>query len=160
MKSLAAVAALIGLGLVSSAIAGPLAPSKPSQLVSLRNGGYYCGPGVTYPMLNVQENGDGTETFPFAIPAGQVLIVQDVEITIDKTANTPVYISIGIGDASSSPSDDLAAGAGYTNPGGFTEFNFQFPNGVVIKPGKFLCISDPLAGVNAATAHGFLTKDR
>jgi hypothetical protein len=67
-----------------AAAAGPLVPTKPSEVVTLAFSGTVCASSSV--ALDQRVLPDGT-TVPFAIPEGRVLVVTEVDWQID--GNTP-----------------------------------------------------------------------
>jgi hypothetical protein len=154
-------ALLILVGSNGTAHAGPLVPTKPSQLVTIRSSGRTCG---TSPWLALdqQVNQDGTLS-SFSIPSGMVLVVTSVDWRQGNTGapyvneefflfpseaniavNYAIVDSIGLGSANGRAGASIVV------------------TGVAIKAGT------PCWGVNNislqgsadALVHGFLTKDK
>lgn len=136
-----------------------LAPSKPSDLVTLRSNGAKCAPSP-WLALNTRVNPDGTLS-PFVIPAGQVLVVTSVDwrqglgsATVHSefflfpsaaniNVNYPIAMSVG-------------AGAGPTGGGSFVV------TGVVLPAGTPCWGINDLSNLGSADAlvHGFLTANQ
>ena len=151
------------LGLASTpASAAALAPSKPSQLVTVAALGSCTALGLTTDLFNTLVKGDGT-TAPFSIPAGQVLVITDLTVfATGKTAGGTVQVQVAVGTAATSHIFIVAANV-TANPSGGVGFTATFPTGIVVKSGASIC---PLAfdGTSNVAAggslHGFLTKDK
>src|SRR5262245_29303982 len=79
-------AALFGLGvpLPQRAAAGLLAPSRPSQIVTVRYNGASCtaDPGA-YILDSLVDPADGSLS-PFAVPNGHVLVITDATFNFNK----------------------------------------------------------------------------
>lgn len=139
----------------------PLAPTAPSQLVTIRSGGQEkCG-SSPWLKLDTQVNQDGTLS-PFAIPQGKVLVVTSIDWRQGSTgapgtqeefflfpSADNIDVNYAIVDSIIAGSSDSRAGASLV------------VTGVAIKAGN------PCWGVNSlrlgsadALVHGFLTEDR
>lgn len=85
-----------------------LAPSRPSDLVTIRSSGAKCSPSP-WLKLDTQINGDGTLS-PFVIPAGQVLVVTSVDFRQGNTGASgrvwPSGPAIPVGASTTSPPRD------------------------------------------------------
>jgi hypothetical protein len=139
----------------------PLAPTTPSQLVTIRSSkAVKCG---TSPWLalDTQVNQDGTLS-PFSIPAGMVLVVTSVDWRQGNTGapgkqeefflfpsadhidvNFPIVDSLSLGSADSRAGTSLVV------------------TGVAIKSGTPCWgVNSPNIGSADVLVHGFLTEDR
>jgi hypothetical protein len=168
-----AVFTLIGAGLscANLAAAGPLAPTKASQLVTLfTSGGTFCGGGgpAGQGRLVDQQTDPSGNSHTFQIPTGQVLIVTSGTIQIASgLAGSSVTLFI----------EEFGAGGGGGNPvhgsslvldsNGSGHTDFVLNPGVIVKaiassPVQGLCADTqgaPNAVINA-TLHGFLAPDK
>lgn len=166
---LAALTLSLGLllGSVVPARAAPLAPSKPSQIVTLQPDVLIGTPPCSGVQLGVRQmvNPDLT-TAPLTIPDKQVLVVTsgtwrtasaatpaDRHLSLrlflkDGTANQAVVV-LGAGEVSDV--DQRASGS------------FRLDPGFVVRPGQTICAELATNGLPVAVtviANGYLTKDR
>ncbi len=140
------------------AAAGALAPSKPSQLVTLSSsGGDTCAaPLGTWFKMDSQVNADASSS-PFTIPPGMVLVLTQADWTDQGgTADVDRFI-IRLQNGTEIPFvGDGTRTIGASAGGG----SISFSPGVVVKPGTDICVTSTSTGFTAATFHGYLTKDR
>jgi hypothetical protein len=158
---------VLATGAATQVLAGPLAPSKPSDIVTLMpdasdgaNGA--CNSVQQLRVDAVINTADGSLS-PFTIPDKEVLVLTggtwedtsvggNVNVFLElslKTANTSIIIVAT--PAVRSDAAGVAAGA------------FTLEPGIVIKPGASLCASFNVAGTNATAfprLTGFLAKDK
>jgi hypothetical protein len=156
MQRIGFVTLVILGGLVSGAIAGPLAPTKPSQVVTLANSGLACpllGGGQVF---DVRVGSDGSET-PFSIPDGQVLVITGIDWSVFLLPGLPGETVIAFLRTPPSPSaaPTVWRGAAVADANGRAGGTAVIPN-VVVKPGVPVCL---FPGGSAGTLHGFLAKD-
>ncbi len=160
------VAALLGLWSPSDVahargVLEQLAPSRPSDLVTIRSSGVKCSPSP-WLKLDTQINGDGTLS-PFVIPAGQVLIVTSVDFRQGSTGVSgkqeefflfPSAANIGV----NFPIVDLMAAPGSSDGRAGVS---AVVTGVAIKAGNPCWGVNNIAALGSADAliHGFLTAD-
>jgi len=149
--------ASIAIGVASAlfahaALAGTLAPSKPSDVVTLSNGpGDPCV--VTGAALDSRVEPDGTAT-EFAVPPRSVLVVTGVDFTLstDGAANVELFVE-------KAPNTTPIFVTTVTGGGG----SATIPN-VIVGSGSSLCIQATIraGGTEAllAVVHGFLAKDK
>ncbi len=143
-------------GLVSGAQAGPLVPTKPSQVVTLATSGLACPPLGGGQVFDVRVGSDGSET-PFSIPEGQVLVITGIDwsillpasagetvVAFLRTPPSPSAAPIVWRDAALADADGRAGGSAL------------IPN-VVVKPGVPVCL---FPGGAIGNLHGFLAKDK
>ena len=144
--------ALLALPVVSHA--GPLGPTKPSQLVSLTYSGATCSVGGGT-KADTRAMGDGS-TAPFTIPAGQVLVITGVQWNESGsgTADSSFLYLVGSGGTAV-----VSVGAGLVGTGGYGGGNFGV-SGVVVKPGTDICIGLNSLSTAYPTVQGYLTKDK
>jgi hypothetical protein len=137
----------------------PLAPTKPSDMVTLRSSGSVCT-GSPWRRLDRRVNPDGTVT-PYTIPAGQVLVVTSVDwrqgfiaagghsefFLFPSEANISVNYPIA---------QSVGAGAGPTGGGSF------LVTGVALPAGTPCWGINDLTNLGSADAlvHGFLAADQ
>jgi Fibronectin type III domain len=138
-----------------------LAPSRPSDLVTIRSSGVKCTPSP-WLKLDTQVNGDGTLS-PFVIPTGQVLVVTSVDFRQGNTgvsgrqeefflfpSAANISVNYAIVDLMAAPgSSDGRAGVS------------AVVTGVAIKAGNPCWGVNNIAAQGSADAliHGFLTAD-
>jgi hypothetical protein len=160
-KSFASTAVLVAAALSTAATAGPLAPGRPSDLVTLRSSGAACGVNTIGRALDLQQNPDGTEQ-PFAIPARKVLVVTGFDWAQGITgapgkaevmflhSQTPSGVIWPMVTSHADGSADGRAGASVA------------VTGVVFREGQTLCFSANTGNIGSVVAqvHGFLAKDR
>jgi hypothetical protein len=156
-----AAAAVFAVILISqtagTASAGVLGPKKPSELVTAKTSGAAgCNGAINVHFVDTQVTPDGS-TLPLAIPPGQVFIVTKVTVRITNAAPASVQAGVVVGDAASGVVvDQRSAPVDASNA---ASFDFEYPNGLAVRPGKSLCILRTGA-LLLGTAHGYLTKDR
>jgi hypothetical protein len=160
------------IGLIALSLAGAgnaravLAPSKPSQLVTLARdffppANHFCAaPLSEFFKIDAQVNADGSVT-AFSIPEGMVLVVTGLEwleaggtadvdrLVVDlQPAGAPTaYRSVAFGTGV----------VGTTSGGG----SISFQPGIAVNPGSDLCVGVLRPGaLHVVTVHGYLTKDK
>jgi hypothetical protein len=142
------------MGAAALAQAGPLAPTRPSQLVSLQAStpDPLCG-GFGRP-FSTRVTSDGQFELGFVVPEKQVLVVTGVDWAVfGANPSATTLVSLGTNGGASFFIGSAQADAGGT-AGGAASFSHT------IRPGTTICIST--IGVDSinATLHGFLAKDR
>jgi hypothetical protein len=148
------VAALILVGGAAAAQAGPLVPTRASQLVTLQASlpDPICG--LSGRPFSTQVTSDGQFELGFVIPPKQVLVVTSLDWAVfGADPSATVLVSLGTnGGASYFIGTGVADAAG--TAGGSATFSHA------IRPGTTLCIS--ALGVDSLNAalHGFLARDR
>lgn len=148
---------LAAVGVLSAATlaqAGPLAPTRASQLVTLHSSvtGGACG--ALGKSVDSRVMPDGSVEIGFAIPPKQVLVVTSLEWTVQGADPSEVsQVSLGASGARFFRGGALADGAGAA--AGTANF-FH-----VIRAGTTICLtsSSDIDGLEG-TLHGFLAKDR
>ena len=152
---------LLGLASTPATVAA-LAPSKPSQLVTVAAEGSCTALGLTTDRFDTLVKDDGT-TAPFSIPAGQVLVITDLTVFAPgKTAGGTVQVQVVVGTAATSHFAIVTANV-TANASGGVGFAATFPTGIVVKSGASICpvAFDGTSNVAAGgSLHGFLTKDK
>jgi hypothetical protein len=151
------VVAVFGLILLVAPVAraGVLAPSKPSQLVTLSTDGTVCPFDASAFVFNTRIAGDGT-LHPFAIPAGDVLVVSSFDgIVVAGTASSTqdLVLLVPPGIIVATAPEFTLSGAGK----GAAARDLTTP--LVVRPGTTLCIgSDFGASVFRGLVHGFFAQ--
>src|SRR5262245_48219463 len=157
--SRAAARALFAASLVcaASAPAAVLAPSRPSELATIYspNGPNSCGNGSGE--LGFQILPD-TVSVPFAVPPGQVFVLTRLDVALGGSAIANVNLR-GVNVATGA-----TASFAYqlVDVSGVATIHFEFPHGIVVKPGVRLCIttSSSIVSVADSYGYGFFTRDK
>jgi hypothetical protein len=144
----------------TSAIAGTLAPTRPSQVVELRASGSGA---VCLPMgggidLDLQVNSDGTVS-PYVPPAGYALVITGMDW---GTQNGPPneYTPVGIRVAGPHKPAPLVFVTGAQADGtGKTWGSALVPN-VTVAPGATPCVGASGGDLNQVVVHGFHTVNK
>jgi hypothetical protein len=165
------VPALFGLAIASAtpAAAGPVGPTKPSQIVTAigRSTAPAC-PGVDVSLgvklVNQLAANDGS-TATFAIPPKSVFVVQSFEFQIiGGNANVFEGINLIAVDPAVPPGKDTngnaSFGGGLTDGNGTVVGNHVIPGGLVIEPPAALCFQARNALTPVIVVHGFFAKDK
>jgi hypothetical protein len=166
MRTLAPLLA-IGLGFAASPpaahAAGPLGPTRPSQLVTARAVTAVCpfdGPNeLTTPYQVDTMTVAGGSDEPFAIPAKSVLVITSARLTsccpIPGTVDLVTLVTFdaagNMGVLGNAATTTPAEGPGYAQ--------LTFPSGVVVRPGSAICVVGPPLSTGAEIS-GYFTKDR
>ena len=161
----AAARALCMIAVVASAAAaGPLVPTRPSQLVTvraLRGGSQPCpidpSGDLNEPFqIDLMANLEGPQR-PLVIPDGKVLVITHVHLTTeDAPANTNVKLAVIA--VTGQDLGVLAETDAITNGDGFASADFDLPSGIAVRPGQPLCAAGQ--GTTFGTVSGFFAKDR
>lgn len=155
MRSVFRSALAVTLCLTSSAVAAPLAPSKPSEIRTVLGQTTPC-PGL--PVLRAvdsQQLPNGT-AIPFTIPPGKVFVVTGFDYAVVGNPGAVINVALMVSDGIAGSS--FAATCGMTlGSNGFGAGSCAISTGALVKSGFNLCFSPPGANV---IAHGFLTKDK
>jgi hypothetical protein len=156
---LMAIVSLVALA--TPAIGGPLAPKKPSDLVTLTSSGAACtNYGSAARRLDRRINPDGTVT-PFSIPAKQVLVLTGAstfleDAGVSDTAYTQIVYDI--------PPTQFGQGAifaaGATDSGGGGTLVSSYSPNMVVKSGVRICCDHSGLTFFGCNAYGYLTKDK
>lgn len=141
-----------------SATSGPVAPTKPSQLVTLRNSsGNDCpfnGQAVDRQILP-----DGTLQ-PFTIPPKQVLVVTEINWgVVFGPASQSAIVAVSVQGPSAMPSNAFFVDVVPTDSAGAAGRTSQVANAIV-RSGHTLCVDSVTDGTMTMNVRGFLTKDR
>ena len=156
--------ATLALSLIAAeAHAGPLAPSKTADLVTVSHSVAFplnCpGPGSST-MLDVRQNGDAT-TSTFTIPEGMSFVVTGFDWSV-KNGTPGEYdgATLLVVDALGTSVSRIGAGGAVIDPAGFAVGNVTLSTGFAVKSGSVLCASQYIGGTQRllVTARGFLTK--
>lgn len=150
----AIVAAVWVTGAAALAQAGPLAPTKASQLVTLQASALDPACGVAGKRFDTRVTSDGQFDVDFAIPPKQVLVLTGAEWAVfGANPSATNLVSLGTNGGASYFIGTAQADAGGT-AGGSARFSHT------IRPGTTLCISSVGVSDLNARLHGFLAKDR
>lgn len=161
---------VVALVLVATRIApvrgAPLAPKKPSQLVTLQPDPIFgtapCS-GVESPLTQVVQ--PDLSTSALVIPPGQVLVIQGGTWQLTSFGNPPnrdAALRIFIKDGTNQSAVTFGSGA-VSDSGGTASGSFRLDPGVVVRPGQTLCSVFDVAGAQkggVVIAYGYLTKDK
>jgi len=157
----------LALALIVAApgLAGPLAPKKPSDLVTLTRGSTPCPLLMGFFLVDTRLQSDGTSA-PFSIPPKSVLVVtgmlaasnggtpgiagSTIGVGLSVGATTPIYQTV-VADASDA----------------FTA-QTSVPSGIVVKSGTNICVvaqdvANPFPTLETGfgvQVYGFLAKDK
>lgn len=165
----AAIAALNSV-LAVGAVAEPLAPGKPSEVVTAvarRSSSPSLPasppcPGVEgHPVLvATRANADGTSS-PFSIPPKSVFVVTSFAFAFSVPAfGERIVILFAVDPANPPAGDILSFGAlTFASAGDADVGHAQVSPGLIIKPPAVLCVSMP-GGEGTAVVHGFLADDK
>jgi hypothetical protein len=164
MRRSAALALPLLALLAPPAAAGPLVPTRASQVVALNptpvtDSG--CGASA-YPVDNMRTS-DG-QLVPFTIPLNQVFVVTSMDVfgQADEP-NRRYFFALFIDTSPSVPGGSLVVGdAGLTDASGNYSGSVTVPTGVVVPPGVLLCaqIDGPAEEPTFTRVHGFFAKDK
>jgi hypothetical protein len=148
-------------------LAGPLAPSKPSDVVTLMpdasgaNGA--CGPAMQEQRVDALINGADGSLSPFTIPDKEVLVLTGgTWEDVTAAANVNVVLELSLKTATTS-NLIAATPAVRSDAAGIAAGSFTLEPGIVIKPGASLCASFNVAGTSTLAfprLTGFLAKDK
>jgi hypothetical protein len=158
---------VLATAVATQVLAGPLAPSKPSDIVTLMpdasgaNGA--CGPGTQQQRVDAIINGADGSISPFTIPDKEVLVLTGgTWEDLSAGANVNVFLELSLRTANTN--NFLAATPAIrSDAAGFAAGSFTLEPGIVIKPGASLCASFNVDGTNTLAfprLTGFLAKDK
>jgi hypothetical protein len=138
----------------TSASAAPLAPRRPSDVVTLRSSGAACALHASTRMLDLRVLPDGT-TAPFALAEKQVLVVTGVDwavegAPVDDQIQLFLYVDASVVVPLLSDRGD-AAGAQIIRSTSISP---------IVVAGTLCAASTSVVTSVGATVHGFLAKDR
>jgi hypothetical protein len=161
MPRFLAAAAVLALAVPASA--GPLAPSKPSQLVTVRAVSEPCpiksSPTTTPYQLTSMSSSDGNQA-AFAIPPKQVFVITSASLVVtngdpNETAQLVVF---GL-NAAGTDGTVFVEGYARTDDNGFATFVQTLPTGIAVKSGVRLCALGT-TGSTLGAVTGFFAKDK
>lgn len=158
-------AALLTFCLAGAAAAGPLVPTRASQLYAARTGSgnvqcpFGVVPGGNTPyLIDVMVGSDGVEQ-PFAIPAKQVFVVTGFDFAFGgPVSGTIVVVHLTSFDAMGQGSI-LAQGTATTGANQIGGGSVVVPHGVAVRGDRTLCITGT-AGATGGVVQGFFAKDK
>ena len=105
---------------------------------------------------------DGTTsglTTPFSVPAGQVLVVTSVQVSMAAQLSSNIVFGLVRSRSVSATNIPVFSGVPIaTNGTGST--NLTIPNGFVVPSGTDLCLLVAGVGSTTATVQGYLAKDK
>jgi hypothetical protein len=159
--SLRAFAAALACALAVPAAAGPLAPSKPSQLVTARSVSTPCPtvhPAELTPYAIDSMTTIDARDVPFAIPPKQAFVITHVHLAAgNATPNTQigVFLIAVVG----TNGGVLAEAAVQTDGAGRGSTSFDLPTGIAVREGTTICGSSA-DGSGFASVTGYFTKDK
>jgi len=147
-------------------LAGPLAPSKPSDIVTLMpnaGDGSNGACGLQEQRVDAVISGADGSLSPFTIPDKEVLVLtggtwEDVSVS----GNVNVFLELRLKTASTN-NFIVATPAVRSDAAGVVAGSFTLAPGIVIKPGASLCATLNVAGTNTVAfprLTGFLAKDK
>lgn len=154
-------AILAGLALASlfavaawPAEAGPLEPTRPSQIVQLRTFGTQCASGFGT-AIDLQTRPDGSVSMsPFVLPAKQVLVVQQVSVEVAPGAGQTGIAAVELGG------NLIRTAIGVGDASGTYSREFRFEPGLVVSDVSRFCATLQGVGSVSAYATGFLARDK
>ena len=149
-----AIAVVVSVS-VSTAYGGVVAPSKPSQVVTLFQSGSSSCPTAGIATNRVAMS-DGTLA-SFVIPSSQVLVVTGFEWQASGVAGNGVT-AILTTQASSAITSYATSTTTFDSAG--VAFKNDLTPMIVIKPGRTICIAVTSGSIVSAFVHGFLAPDR
>jgi hypothetical protein len=163
VSKLAASLALVFLAAPSAA--GPLQPTRASQLVTAYGGAdapAACGATV-FSRVDKIGNPDGSSA-SFVIPPKSVFVITD--IAVSGSGGTPgnlATVSVLAVDPANPPAPGAigahAAASGVIDPIGNFQGTATIPNGLVVKSPALLCYTSVTPSVSVI-AHGYFAKDK
>jgi hypothetical protein len=150
-------------------LAGPLAPSKPSDIVTLMPDASGANGACTTSSQEqrvdaVISSADGSLS-PFTIPDKEVLVLTGgTWETVSAAPNVNVLLELRLKTASPGTNNLIvSAPAVRSDAAGIAAGSFTLEPGIVIKPGASLCASLNIGGTNTLAfprLTGFLAKDK
>lgn len=160
------LALVLAAAAVTPALAGPLAPSKPSDVVTLMpNASDGSNGSCNSPELRVDgviDTSDGSLS-PFTIPPKEVLVLTGgtwSDTSVTPNANAFLLLSLRTATTSNNL---VATTAVRSDAAGVAAGAFTLEPGIVIKPGASLCAVLDVAGTDTVVfprLTGFLAKDK
>lgn len=148
---------VFGLLTITQPSQADLVPKRASELITLR--AVATGPS-TCPVVgvafNVQISPDGT-AHSFSVPDGEVLLITHFQWTDNIFPATGVLTST-LSVQTGSTSNTVLISNGAFDAAGKGGGEVTIPNGIAIKSGSFLCLTNTTAD-GIGFVHGFLAKD-
>jgi hypothetical protein len=156
-------AAPVAVVLALPAAAGPLAPSKPSQLVTAWTVGEVCsnevdGDGAISARFNLMRTLAAGEQ-PFAIPTKQALVITRADLRVGAVANPGSRVSFVLTAVRNGTVSLLAESSTKTDATGEADVRIELPTGVAVRSGDEVCVTGS-SGSFLGTLNGFFAKDR
>lgn len=147
------------------AIAGPLAPTRPSEVVTLYGTSTNqptCAMGANTMKIQVRHGSDGSQTGGYVVPEGRVLVITDVAFRVNTTPPGADFEGTIVADQGSAPFALIPGGA---IDGNSVAVGAQhFSQGPIVKGGTKLCFVErqgrPIYTDSQVIVHGFIAKDR
>jgi len=155
LKSTSLALCVLACSVATQSQAGPLAPTKASQVVVLLPDGTECPGDVHGYAMRKMDAGNGTAV-DFVIPAGQVLVVtgyvwRKTSVLAAGSAEDVILTS----DAVTGESSFLSTDRGIVSTNATAGGNVTLSPGVIVQSGMQLCLTGGLV----SRAYGFLAKD-
>jgi len=156
---------MLAVATAGTAMAAPLAPSKPSDVVALMPN---AGDGANTPCGLDEQRVDGVispadgSLTPFTIPAKEVLVLTGGTWTGSAGANANASLELTL-ETGSTKNRIVSSPAVRTDSAGFAAGSFTLEPGIVIRPGASLCATLDVDGVGTSVfprLTGFLAKDK
>jgi hypothetical protein len=143
--------------------AGPLVPTKASQLVTVRAVSEPCpldtSPTANEFQLTSMSSSDGNQT-AFAVPPKQVFVVTSASLVVtNAVANQPAQLVLFAVNEAGTDGSVLVEGYSRTDADGFATFVQPLPTGIAVKSGVRLCVIGT-TGSTLGAVTGFFAKDR
>jgi hypothetical protein len=144
------------------ALAGPLAPSKPSQLVTARVVDSDCplaepDPGTTANMMDEMSTLEGLQQ-PFIIPPRQVLVITAVNFVAVGTPGDSYGMNLIA--VNGTERAVLAQGLVKTEAEGVGSTTINLPSGIAVREGNALCVVGSAGSGPFGAVTGYFAKDR
>jgi hypothetical protein len=144
------------------ATAASLGPAKPSQLgtiFSAASAPTSCGSGTNFGELRTLLLPDETAT-GFSIPAGEVFILTRLDVSLASSGSFSANVNLrGVNTSTASASNFAFQLLTVSGP---TTIHFDFPSGMVVKPGTQLYLSsgNTFVSVGDSYGYGYFAKDK
>jgi hypothetical protein len=148
-------------GLALRAEAAVVAPSKPSEVITLAGDtstSASCPSGaVIGKMIDKQHNPDGTIT-TFTVPAGQVFVATSWDWSGTGAASSSIVTGLVLIDSTATLLGTFSQSSASSDSSGLAGGTVVVPSGFVIKSGVSMCYAG--GGTRSVVVHGFFTKDK
>jgi hypothetical protein len=158
----ALVSAIVMTSFAQGAYAGPLAPTKASDTVTLLGGfsSPACISGSSAKQVDVRQKSDGT-TGPFTVPPKSVFVITSYEfITQSAIPSKNVVAGLAVADATLTGSSIVNLATALADSSGTAGGSVLLPSGFPVKSGARLCFQFVPDTNGSVTVHGFLAKDK